>query len=609
MKKQSRISQVAADTRWLISRNKVDKAVATLDNYGVGFNLADATNGTPMDGIVGLPGNLSKRETRKISAAANTMTRNSAGFFKKESGRKTFTPNTAIIPGNYAPLKFADHTNLQDRSYQQSNNSVHLRAPLRFIQRTNFDPRLQSHPNRRVLSIEPEEAQEWAATTESIWRSEKESKEWDESLKNNYAQLADIALNDYLGKGEFFAVRRAYYDDADRITNISIQLFSPFQIQSPVFTGFFTIQNSFCDANQTTLINAASFLSELPKGNYIEGGIEYNRRNQEIAIFICPIKLGDPWIRVPFKTRSGFVQVLHGFIQREPGQNRGIADGAYSWHEYMNIRDLHIFELNSARLNSTIAGTVTADSNAQPAGRTPMTDLGEKPGGWPDTPPTEDVGPYSPPDYDVREVNGGGFIVQNFTPGYKYDELSTSRPNLNIPKFVESLLEYIYPADHGISIEVVKQRFGGSYNASKGAIDLSWKNGIEYFLKQFSSDYHHPNYTAWLAGKVSTGEIVSSGWETPRLRNAWSAMTIITPPKPSLNPLAEAKAGKERLGYFATNGELEAQQQTGTSFEENVERGKQENEKRAESLKPIHDLENPVKEVPGQNPDNNTEEK
>ena len=129
---------------------------------------------------------------------------------------------------------------------------------------------------------------------------------------------------------------------------------------------------------------------------------------------------------------------------------------------------------------------------------------------------------------------------------------------------------------------------------------------IKYDLKQFTSDWHRPNYKSWLAGKVATGEIPAVGWEDRKKRNAWCSMDIITPPKPSLNPKQEADAGKIRVSYGASNGELEAQQQTETSFEENVERLTSENEKLAGALEPLKDLENPEPETAE---DNNMEEK
>lgn len=568
------IKDTIAAAKWTRSRNIANKSALALIKHGIGFSLSEAKAAeSATAGLVGVPKSLSKREKNKITAAAGVLYKTSASVYSKQTGKKRFDNKTPMMVGHFTPLKYSDPENVQLKSFQLSESSMHLRASQKFIQRVNFDPRIQAHPARRILNMSVEEIQEWSTKTESLWRSEKESKSWDEAERNDYSQLSDLALSEYLEKGEFFAVRRAYYDDEDRITNISIEIYSPFQICSPIFTNAVWI-NTGTRCNQIVQINAAQYLSELEEGHYIEAGIEYDKKGREIAIFIAPVGLIGQYTRVPVKNSAGFVQVLHGFIQQQPGQKRGIPESAHAWHEFANVKDLQLFELQSARLNASISGTVTADSNAQPNGKTPMNDLGHEKPVWTEDIPTGDstLATYEPPDYDVRDVAGGGFIVQNFTPGYKYTEHETKRPNINIPEFTERMLEFIYTSMYGTSVSIVNQRLEGSYNASKGKLDLTWKLGVEYFLKQFSSDWHRPNYAAWLAGKIATGEIIAPGWENKRLRSAWSHMSVIIPPKPSLNPLQEAKAGAERIKYLASNMELEAQQQTGTSAEDNADK-------------------------------------
>jgi hypothetical protein len=65
-------------------------------------------------------------------------------------------------------------------------------------------------------------------------------------------------------------------------------------------------------------------------------------------------------------------------------------------------------------------------------------------------------------------------------------------------------------------------------------------------------------------------------------------MTIVTPAKPSLNPLQEAKAAEVNILGGLSNRELESNKITGTSFDENIDRLSYENPK----LKEV----NPVEE-------------
>ena len=558
------IKSTIAAIIWRHAELKVNQSVSVLAKYGVGYSATE--------GLVGDLKSYSKKQQVELQAAATIMRKYKAGYYTE---RQRFTKTMAVNVSHYEPISTANYRFAQEHVYSQTHNSAHLRAPQNFIRRICFDARLQSHPNRRILNITPEESQEWSAFTESLWRLEKKSKDWDETRQNSYAQIADIALSLYLSPGECFVIRRPYVDDETRVPGISLQIIHPYQVQSPTYGMYYPFWIVDTANNSTVKVSTLEYLETLPNQNYIDSGIEYNQYGQEVAIFIAPDKFTDPWIRIPVKTRDGFQQVLHCFIQKKPGEKRGISETAFSYHEYLTIADLMKFELESARLNTVIAGTVTADSNAAPNGKTPMKFLGDRKAAWDnleDDGTGVELAPYKEPGYSVRQVTEGGFVIQNFTPGYKYQELSTARPNINIPEYIDRLLEYLHPADFGCSIVTVKQRFDNSYNASKGAIDLTWKNGIEYFLKQFESDFHRPNYTAWLNAKVAAGIIMAPGWDKPLLRLAWSDMSIITPPKPSLNPSAEANAAKTRCDEGVSNREYESQQITGTSAEENAER-------------------------------------
>lgn len=569
------VSDYLARRRWNKAQKQVNDAAQVFMKHGLGYSA--------IDGIVGDTSSLSKTELKAINGASSTMKRNNAGYYRNA---KSFTSKDAIPTTRNIPLKLANYSNVQKKNAEMYYTSSHMKAAIKFIQRTIFDTRLESSPNRRRLGLSVDEIQEWAAETEAEWRTDKYEKSWSRDKQDDYTQLSDIALLNYLSLGEFFAIRRV---DRSLPSGLSIQIISPFQIGSPFF-GMNSFVNYRDCSDKLVRISSRQYLSELQNGNYISNGIEYDKHDREIAIYVSPANLKDGWTRIPVTNRNGFTQVLHGFIKQQAGQKRGMPETAMAYHEFMNIKDLQKFELESAKINATIAGTVTSDSNAQPDGKTPMNDLG-----WEDpesnSSESASVPEYTPPSYDVRKIDNGGFIVQNFTPGYKYAPNDTKRPNVNNAVFIEKELEYIYPATTGISVTCARQRFDTAYSASKGAIDLTWKQGIEYHLKQFSSDWHRPNYNAWLTSKVATGRIVAIGYEDEYKRSAWQSSTIITPPKPSLNPLQEAKASAVKAENGFSNRDFEAQQMNGTSFEENTERLGNENEKLKDANSAFEDSE------------------
>ena len=519
-------------------------AAETLSKYNLGFS--------PKGGLVGDTSRLSKKDFKKIDSAAKTMNYYSAGYFTK-TVTKTAEDFKAA---RYAPLKFAGYRKTQEKVMKQLYSSSHLRSAITAITRTLYDTKIQSEINRYDLNLTPEESQEWIKRTERMWKMEKSSKSWDYYFQNNYAQIADMAKLMYVGLGEFFAIIRAHSNDPMRKNNISTQLISPFQVQSP-FGG-----------------------SEIPDGNYIDQGIEFNAQDIEVAIHIAPAKTGEKWHRIPTHNENGFKQVIHGFIQKEPGQIRGIPDSAKSWHEFMSIDDMLSFEMDSAKINSSISGSVSAsDANATPTSRGNLDQIGRSTqsggAGWGNgnlTPEdlTDDV------TYDVREVPAGGYIVQNLPPGYQFKEHDTKRPNVNIQNFIEKDLDYIFTANFGISVGVVTQVLEGSYNASKAKIDLSWKRAIEYTKGQFESDFDRELYRSWLAAKVGTGDIIVFDWA--KKRESWLGMNVVTPTKPSLNPLVDAKTATARIADGTSNRDYESMLYNGTGYGENVERLNSENE-------------------------------
>ena len=522
----------------------VNVAVGTLSKFNLGFS--------PTGGLVGDTAKLGKSDFKKINRAVKTMNYYSAGYFTKTVTKKADDFKAA----RYAPLKFADYRKTQEKVLTQLYSSSHLRSAITAITRTLYDTRIQSEINRYDLGLTPEESQEWVKRTERIWRMDKDLKSWDYYFQNNYAQVADMAKLMYIGIGEFFAILRSHSKDETRKNNISIQLISPFQVQTP-FTG-----------------------AQIDDGNYVDQGIEFNEKGVEIAIHVAPAKSGEEWKRIAIHNENGFKQVIHGFIQKEPGQTRGIPDSAKSWHEFMSIADMLSFEMDSAKINSSISGSVSAsDANAAPTSRANLDNLGRSAAsggaGWGNgaETPEELTGDVT---YDVREVPAGGFIVQNLPPGYQYKEHDTKRPNVNIPNFIEKDLDYIFTANFGISVGVVTQVLEGSYNASKAKIDLSWKRAIEYYLKQFESDFDRDIYRSWVASKVGTGDIIVFDWF--KKRESWLGMRAITPTKPSLNPLVDARTADLRTSNGTSNHEYESQLYNGTSYSENIERLNSENE-------------------------------
>lgn len=536
----------------------VNSAAKTLSSNGLGYSVTS--------GITGDKSRLSLKDLKKVNKAAHVMNYYSAGYYTGTAPVRRSSSEIKSV--RYSPLKFANYRKVQEKTIKQLYSNAHLRAAVTGITRTLYDTRIQTEINRFDLGLTAEESQNWVSSTERRWNIDKELKSWDYYLDNNYAQIADIAKWSYIGLGEFFAIIRTHLKGDDRDPGISIQMISPFQVQTPIG-------------------------KNITDGNYVDQGIEFNNKGIKVAIWVVHGSAFTDYKRIEINNKSGFKQVLHGFIQKEPGQIRGIPDAAKSWHEFMSIEDMLKFEMDSAKINSTISGSVSAqDANATPSARANLKNIGVSRlnggsswGGGSSIPLENKTGQDIT--YDVRAVDSGGFIVQNLPPGYQYKEHDTKRPNVNIPEFIEKDLEYIYTANFGMSVKVVTQRLEGSYNASKAAIDLTWKQSIEYYLKQFESDFDRDVYKAWVAFQVGSGKIIVSDWSSKR--ESWLGMRVITPTKPSLNPKVDAQTSDIRIENSTSNHEYECQVYNGTSFSENIERLKRENVAKAEAFSVLED--------------------
>jgi capsid protein len=486
----------------------------------------------------------------------------------------SFTGAKSIsLSENYVSLAGEDYEALQDRCYTAIWDSIQGRSLIKQLKSLTINTglKLQAIPERFILGITPEQAGEWSEKTESNWRLWRKLKESDYEEKNNFSQIEGIAADSFFIFGEFFMIFR-YENTANRVNPLSIQLIPPHMVKQPDFTK----------------VEAAK-----RRGNKVKDGIELDKRNREIAIYIYnedETEQNKLYTRVEFKN-NGLVQVVHGFTPETPGQVRGIPSIAPIVHELVKITDLSLAELDSAIANSVIAGAIERGENV--VNNNKLQTIGDKGSSWTgsddDEPEKEVDNTVTRPRYEEREVKRGGFHIQNLEKGESLKSYDTKRPNLNIPAMIDKIMEYAGPAI-GLPLEVIKMLFGQNYSASKGAVDLAWK-AINILVQNYASDCEREVYKAWMIGEIAKGRIIAPGFETPVIRAAWLNSNWVGLPVTSLNPFVEAKAGQLRAKEGFSNREWEAQNLTGTSYDDNVDRLSQENPKLENANKSLENQE------------------
>jgi capsid protein len=479
----------------------------------------------------------------------------------------------------YPSLRGYDYETLQDRVYEGFWDFIHARSTIKQFRSlsVNTGLRLQSQPDRHILEMEKEDLQEWTIKTESLWNVWRKEKEVDYSEKNNFNQIEQIAALSYLLYSEYFAILRYSTAEKNRINPLQVQLINPRLVRQPYL--------------------GDHVKKAIKRGNKITDGIETDKRGREVAIYIYDCSQADMnkrYIRVPVKgEKTGMTFVLHGMIQDEEQQTRGIPLLSGILHELSKITDAELFELESMAANASVSGTIERDmpvvnqdklgTMGQPGWNSSTNQVAQTAAN--DSPDAEAY-----PKVEERKIERGGYMLQNLEPGEKLKAFDTKRPNLNMTTFIDSIMEYAC-STIGIGLEVVKMKFGQNYSASKGTLELTWRN-LEFVNSNFSSDFNQPLYKAWMLGEIAKGRIIAPGFNIPIRRAAWTSSQWYGLPIPSLNPLNEAKAAIDRVDNGFSNREYESQKMTGTTFENNIDRLESQNKKLADANKSLVLLEN-----------------
>lgn len=446
-----------------------------------------------------------------------------------------------------------DFQSLQNKALEVLWKSGHARSALRQINvlAMNCGLRLQSMPNKDVLGISSEKANNIANKLESIFSVVRAQRACSYEGTRTFNEQEILAFWSWLIFNESFAVMR-YSRNIEDVVPVTIQIINPLLVQSP----------------------SASFVQD-PDAEIIDG-IEL-KNSVPVAFWVKTKNIGanSGFERISLKGASGKVHGIHTFKAEIPGQIRGNSRLAPLFHEFQRIIESMKYEMDSMALNSRIALVVERSETVNNPDK--FRQIAQSGG---------DLSAiFSPPDaVDIskRSADTGGIVVQSGEKGETFKTLDTSRPNVNINEFIFGLMKAIGPSI-GIPYELWLALFGKAYSASKGSIDLAYKS-FDQEIYEFSTGFEQPYYEAIVSAYVGNGVITLPQWNVPLFRAAYLMTKWYGTPKPSLNPYQEEKAASERVNNWRSSNEREAQLSTGTSFDVIADR-------RESELKRISDIE------------------
>lgn len=166
------------------------------------------------------------------------------------------------------------------------------------------------------------------------------------------------------------------------------------------------------------------------------------------------------------------------------------------------------------------------------------------------------------------------------------DLKSPGKDNPVYEKFFETLMTLIGAAT-GTPFGVLMARFNNSYTASKGELELFYKEVVRRIAK-FTAGWCVPGYQCWLYERVARGIYDLAGFlDDPVKRQAWCSVRWAGDGKISLDPYREAKALEVHEAHGWQTGQQIAASINGGDFDANVERRGQEHKRFVDEGLPI----------------------
>ncbi|MCT2398519.1 phage portal protein [Novosphingobium mangrovi (ex Huang et al. 2023)] len=153
----------------------------------------------------------------------------------------------------------------------------------------------------------------------------------------------------------------------------------------------------------------------------------------------------------------------------------------------------------------------------------------------------------------------------------KVDLKSPGKDNPVYEKFFEAVLTQIGAAI-GTPFGVLMARFNSSYTASKGEMELFYKEVLRR-VGRFTASWCKPGYDCWMYEQVARGVYDLPGFlDDLRVRAAWCSVRWAGDGKISLDPLREAKALEVHEAHAWQTGQQIAAAINGGDYDANVQR-------------------------------------
>lgn len=405
---------------------------------------------------------------------------------------------------------------------------------------------LQARPDAHRLGWTPEQAAEWAASTESEFRLFAETALVDMTCIQNFYGLQALAFRSALESGDCFA-----------LLPMELQKGTPYRTRVQIVEA-----DRVANPTRATLDG-----TKLKSGNRVFAGIEKEASGKPVACHILRehpggIAASGAWTTDRYEffgERTGRRNVLHLFDRLRPDQSRGVpylAPVIETLHVLGNYTNAELMAAVVSSLFTVFVKTpageglnVTQSAAASMAGIVPAASA---------APATNE---------DDQPLKMGAGLIVDLADGDDISFADPKRPNVAFDQFVQAILRQIGVA-LGLPFEVLVKHFTASYSAARAALLEAWR----FYMGRRHWLAHHfcqPVYEAFMDEAVSIGRIAAPGYfADPAVRRAYLGSEWIGDAPGSIDPLKEVNAAKGRIDLGVSSRQKETMELTGQVWEE-----------------------------------------
>lgn len=435
-----------------------------------------------------------------------------------------------------------------------ARNAYHDSLPARaIVQRyadtvVNTGLRIEAQPAVKVLGIEPEAADKWAADVNArfhLWASDKRSIRNETMTFYQAQRLVEI----YQQRDNDYFVRLFYTKSPKLLNPLQIAFVDPGQIRGDAFTSTYGFPVD-------------------------DDGIQRDAAGREIGYQLFVQKNGEykPIVVPAWGPRSKRRLMIHGFQPEYCNQGRGYSRLSHALQEFENLTDFTAAQIKKAINQSNIAMYVKPSENNAASNPMEGLTLGQAAG-----PITPDSGTLAPsgsgvslednlqfvalPEATMKEP--GSLGIFSLQEGEILDGFKHTAPAESFPEFVNAFMTSL-AASANMPMEVLLMKFEQNYSASRAALILFWQVAA-IWRDELKADFIDPIYEMWLSEEIAAGRVSAPGWSDPILRRAWMNNNLIGCPMPNIDPMRTAKADKAYAEMGAQTLDHIAQKLNGSS--------------------------------------------